>query len=597
MNTKKIVEFRNTEQKLLPSQVTPTTPGTYDLYPGFPLGDGKIDIGYGAIAEEIADQSAVIIDGYVGILWDNFRENIDLHLNDKGINPEWIDISDYMISEKQLKELKKPFLGGNDPIFGTRYTGDLSDFYEQEKLNQLTPESDADIRILFGSGAALATWDVPVLYVDLPKNELQYRSRAGSVTNLGINNTTDPKTMYKQFYFVDWVALNKHKAHLVDKIDWIIDEQRPDEPAIMSGSDFRLGLEKMSKNVFRPRPWFEPGVWGGQWCREHITQLPEDVPNYAWSFEMIVPENGLIFSSDNNVLEVSFDWLMYSHYEEVLGESADQFGYEFPIRFDFLDTVEGENLSLQCHPKPSFIREQFGESFTQDETYYILDCTSDAEVYLGFHEDIDPEKFRSDLERSAEQHTPVEVTDYVQTFPAEKHDLFLIPHETIHCSGEGNLVLEISATPYIFTFKMYDWLRVDLDGNPRPINIERAFENLNFERKGKRVEEKLLSKPEVIAENGDSRVIHMPTHEDHFYDIHRLEFSDDIEVETSGSCNVMSLVEGSSIILETKNGYKTRFNYAETFTIPAAAENYRLINESDQPAKVVKAFVKEEVHI
>jgi len=591
--------WREAIQELSPKQKESSTKGEYDLYPAFELESGVIDRGFTAIADKIKDYKQVAIDGYVGVLWKEFRGQLDESLRLNGIRAEWIDVSEAMLESEDIRRLVEPFLGGSDPIFGTRFDGELIDFFDRDKLKALNQkgQSGADITIFYGCGAALADSEAPIVYVDLPKNELQYRSKAQSVTNLGKDAPEDPKTMYKRFYFVDWVALNRHKKEILSEIDWIVDEQHPDEPAIMQADDFREALETMSKNYFRVRPWFEPGPWGGQWCKEHIPGLPQDAVNLAWSFELIAPENGLMFCSDKNLLETSFDWLMYQDKEAVVGDSADQFGYEFPIRFDFLDTVEGGNLSVQCHPKTSFIREEFGESFTQDETYYILDCKSDSEVYLGFREDIDATEFRTKLEQSVESQQPVEIKDYVQTFPSHKHDLFLIPNQTIHCSGQGNLVLEISATPYIFTFKMYDWLRLDLNGEPRDLNIERAFKNLNFERKGKKVEKDLISEPYVMEENGQSRVVHLPTHQAHFYDVHRFEFEDNIEAETDGSCHVMSLVEGSSIILETKDGLKTRFNYAETFVVPAAAESYTLINEGDGEAKVVKAFVKKGIEL
>jgi mannose-6-phosphate isomerase class I len=340
------------------------------------------------------------------------------------------------------------------------------------------------------------------------------------------------------------------------------------------------------------RPWFEPGPWGGQWIKARLPELAQEVPNYAWSFELIVPENGLVFESDSRLLEVSFDCLMYQEYRAVLGECAPHFRYEFPIRYDFLDTFAGGNLSVQCHPRPAYIRRHFGETFTQDECYYLLDCEPGAQVYLGFQAGVDPAEFKAELLRSAQTARPVEVTRFVQTVLARKHDLILIPNGTIHGSGRDNLVLEISATPYIFTFKMYDWLRLDLDGKPRALNIERAFENLYFDRQGEAVPRELVAQPREIAAGPDWRLIHLPTHPEHFYDVHRFEFSGLVEAETAGSCHVMSLVEGHSVVLETANSVRRRFHYAETFVIPAAAGRYRLVSPEGAPLKVVKTFMK-----
>jgi mannose-6-phosphate isomerase class I len=310
---------------------------------------------------------------------------------------------------------------------------------------------------------------------------------------------------------------------------------------------------------------------------------------------LIVPENGLVFESDGYLLELSFDFLMFAENKAVLGKHADIFGDEFPIRFDFLDTWNGGNLSIQCHPTLSYIRKTFGESITQDEAYYILDCKDDARVYLGFQENIDREKFRNVLENSRNNNTAVPIEEYVQVHRANKHELFLIPNGTVHSAGANNLVLEISATPYIFTFKMYDWVRLDLNGEPRAINIEHAFNNLDFERKGTDVKKELISKPCVIQEGTDWQLIHLPTHAAHFYDVHRFEFNSSVKVNTNGSCHVLMLVEGSSVEVRTADGTRTVFHYAETFVIPAATEEYTLTNLGKDRAKVVKAFLKDDI--
>ncbi|HYE57072.1 MAG TPA: class I mannose-6-phosphate isomerase, partial [Rhodothermales bacterium] len=469
------------------------------------------------------------------------------------------------------------------------------DFFDPERLRALAPDPEADVSIVYGCGAALSAWNALCVYVDVPKNEIQFRARAGTVVNLGASTPASAKETYKRCYFVDWVALNRHRARLLPHVDVFVDEQRPDEPVLMAGDDLRAALRAMGQGGFRVRPWFEPGPWGGQWIKQHVPQLPQDAPNYAWSFELIAPENGLAFESDGRRLEVAFDTLMHQEHHAVLGDVAGVFGFEFPIRFDFLDTVEGGNLSVQCHPRPAYIQEHFGERFTQDETYYILDARPGAQVYLGFQADAEPEAFRAALETSFHEGTPVDVERFVQVHPATRHDLFLIPSGTVHCSGRGNLVLEISATPYIFTFKMYDWLRLDLDGRPRPLNIDRAFDNLRFDRKGVRVAEELISRPRTIEAGPDWALVHLPTHAEHFYDVHRFDFATTVEADTEGACHVMNLVEGASVVLETASGVRQRFNYAETVVVSAAAGRYRLVNEGPAPARVVKAFVKPDV--
>jgi predicted NBD/HSP70 family sugar kinase/mannose-6-phosphate isomerase class I len=588
------IPARKSMQAMLPKRMAPASSAAYNIYPAESLGTGAIAEGYQTLARWIIEHRQVRLDGYAGIDWNLVRTNLCAALRAEGSRVHWFETSAWLKPETCIDALIKPFLGEPGSVWGTKTTLELGDLFVQDFEMWAPDAAGGDtVLILAGAGAGLTKWKTPIIYLDLPKNELQYRMRAGSATNLGGKSTGPNAEMYKRSYFVDWPLLNRHRRAISKDIAIVADGQHEENPNWAPVDAILRGMRSMAINLIRARPWFEPGVWGGRWMKQHIPALSREEINYAWSFELIAPENGIVFESDGLLLEIAFDWLMEWESTAVLGVDADRFKEEFPIRFDFLDTFGGGNLSIQCHPSLPYIKKHFGENITQDETYYILDCKPGAGVYLGFNEDIDPPAFKATLEKSQAANQAIDIEEYVQLLPAKKHDLFLIPNQTIHGAGINNLVLEISATPYIFTFKMYDWMRLDLEGMPRPINIAHAFHNLDFTRKGMKVQQELVSKPQLLQRDDHMQLELLPTHPEHFYSIHRITLTGSTRIGTEGRCHLLMLVEGKSLTVETSQGKTYVLHYAETFVLPAAAGEYTLTNTDTSPIIIIKSFVKQ----
>ena len=271
-----------------------------------------------------------------------------------------------------------------------------------------------------------------------------------------------------------------------------------------------------------------------------------------------------------------------------------RFGREFPIRFDFLDTMDGQNLSLQVHPLTEYIQKTFGMHYTQDESYYILDAEPDLCVYIGLKEGVDRKAMERDLRAAEKGEILFDAEKYVNRIPVKKHDHILIPAGTVHCSGKNAMVLEISATPYIFTFKLWDWGRVGLDGLPRPIHIDHGMKNIQWDRTTGWVMDNLVDRIRTVEESGDYRKEITGLHELEFIETVRYTTSSVFEVEMNDSVQQLNLVEGEKAVVESIDGSFAPFevHYAESFIIPSSVKKYRIRSCGGQ-IKVVAAYVRQ----
>jgi hypothetical protein len=495
---------------------------------------------------------------------------------------------------------------GDDPVFGRMSTIRLEDFFDEWKLakaRETVRDWKQGLLLIVGTGAALVSPEPELLvYADMARWEIQSRQRQNAIGNLGADNLEESASAkYKRAFFVDWRTADQLKKELLPKIDFLIDTNG-DVPKLIAGGALREGLHKIAHHPFRVVPYFDPGPWGGHWMEE-VCDLPKDVPNHAWCFDCVPEENSLLLGFGKACLEIPAIDLMFLHPRELLGQEIySRFGAEFPIRFDLLDTMGGGNLSLQVHPKTEYIRREFGMNYTQDESYYLLDAGTDGSVYLGLKPSVDAEAMIRDLLLAQNGGPQFRAAEYVNQFPARKHDHFLIPAGTVHCSGKNSMVLEISATPYIFTFKLWDWGRLGLDGLPRPIHIDHGQANIVWSRDTNWVRRNLINRIERIGDGPAWREERTGLHELQFIETRRHWFTGPTPHDTSGTVNVINLVEGMEATVESPNGSFDPFivHYAETFIVPASVGKYTIRPSGDslgQRCGTIKAFVRSsELH-
>lgn len=512
-----------------------------------------------------------------------------------------LNAREWMRPEAELKALTGRLMT-DDVLFGHVTHLRMTDYFDADKLDEaraLIKSADGQV-VVVGTGAAMFSTpeESLLVYADMARWEIQQRFRRHEVKALGVDNRAEAVSLqYKRGLFNDWRICDYYKDKLFHRVDFWLDTHVKDTPKLIDRDTFFRGIETTVRTPFRVVPFFDPAPWGGQWMKE-VCDLDREKPNFGWCFDCVPEENSLYFEVNGVRFELPSVDLVLLKSTELLGEAVEsRFGKDFPIRFDFLDTMGGGNLSLQVHPTTQFIRESFGMAYTQDESYYLLDAGDDAVVYLGVKNGVDKEAMIDDLRKAQRGEIVFDAEKYVNKIPAKKHDHYLIPGGTVHCSGAGSMVLEISSTPNIFTFKLWDWQRLGLDGKPRPINVERGKHVINWNRNTDYVHSHLRNRFRVVAE-GDGWVEERTgLHPNEFIETRRHRFSKPVLHHTEGSVNVFNLIEGEEAVVESPDKAFPPFvvHYAETFIIPASVGSYTITPTGRSTGKecmTIKAYVR-----
>ncbi|MBG9377335.1 class I mannose-6-phosphate isomerase [Panacibacter sp. DH6] len=540
----------------------------------------------------------VAIECYHGVL----AKEIIKHINQE-LQPALLLQSNAAFKDEQaIAAMVQPFVT-DDPVFGYITSLELADYFDETRLQEMRTAvaGSSGVTVITGAGATIVAGQPDVLiYADMPRWEIQLRFRRDAVGNLGKTNKTDTFAYkYKHAYFVDWRVCDKHKKHIFSTIDYILDTTIEENPKLITAAALQDAMQQVVTRPFRVVPFFDPGPWGGQWLKE-VCDLDRSAQNFAWGFDCVPEENSLMLRFQHEVVEVPSVNVVFFQPQALLGKQVyNAFGDEFPIRFDFLDTMEGGNLSLQVHPLKEYIREKFGMPYTQDESYYFLDAKDEAFVYLGLKESVEPAAMVAELESAQKGEAPFDAEKYVQKWQVRKHDHVSIPAGTVHCSGANTVVLEISATPYIFTFKLWDWGRMGLDGKPRPISLEHGKNVIQWDRTTNWTKDNIRSLVQPVAEGDGWREERTGLDEHSFIETRRHWFTKTVAHNTNGVVNVLNLIEGREAIVESPSNAFEPFviHYAETFIVPAAVGEYtvRPHGESEgHQCATMKAYVRTE---
>lgn len=566
--------------------------------------------GNAAVAKKLLanNPKLILLDGYVGADFCSLINNIRELLPGKKI--ELVSFAEAYRSSEELENALTDSLPEDrviDPIllFGKSHHVDTSSLVDATKLSSLSEKvhslkQNADLVILYGQAAALPELskvaDVSAFLDVTPMNAV-LRVNARRCGALGDARERTLRYLWRRLYYFDYEIMMLHRKELIDsgRINYYIDSNQEENLKLIALEDLKKVFSIQLKSPFRCTPVYLEGVWGGQFVKQ-LRNLPEDMRNCAWVFDMIPNEVSLQIKVGGTTFNIPFSTFFKATGKELMGEeSVNRFGYIFPIRFNYDDTYGGNgNMSIQVHPPQKYNQENFGEPFQQDESYYCVK-TAGSKTYQGFQDDCDIEEFFRCIDKAEKEYIPFDYDKYVNSFPSEQGDQYLLPGGTIHASGRNQVILEIgSYTIGSYTFKLYDYLRKDLDGTPRPIHSIHGKNVLVTDRRRSKIDGWLRPKPQTIREGDGWKEEIVGECDLIYFSLRRLSFDHNISDCTNGKFHVLTLVEGDEVLVYSKANPECCFHqkFMDIVVVPASMGEYGIINLGKTPCKVHKTLLK-----
>ena len=315
-------------------------------------------------------------------------------------------------------------------------------------------------------------------------------------------------------------------------------------------------------------PILKEKIWGGNKIETILKHNISPLKNCGESWEVsgIVDDESVVangFLAENNLNE-----LLEIYLTDLVGEkNYEKYGLGFPLLIKFIDAQD--NLSVQVHPDDAFAQEKYGQN-GKTEMWHVIQADEGAGLYVGFSQMITAQQYMDAVENGT-------LENYLKFYPVKAGDTFMIPAGTVHAIGKGVLLAEIQQ-PSDITFRIYDWNRVDANGERRELHTEEAFEAIHSEEN--LGDFKVKYTPE---KNKTVTLVHSP-----YFNTNLLEM--DMQVEKSfvnlDSFVIYMCLEGSTFLVSDDN--KERLETGEVVLVPAEIDRLTII--PDPKAKLLEVY-------
>ena len=572
------------------------------------------------LADRAAKEGVVVaLDGYTTANWTVFVNLIARECCLLGLGFEAIDANAATLkSGKEIDAIIDPLLIWDtkiDPtlLYGKVYKGGyqgLMDEARTEAFKKAVPASRqaGKISVVYGYGSLIPElrelYDVKVFF-DLTPMKSMLRIRRGEYSNLGKERPGIINRTIRRCYYCDFecAVRNRHELWENNVPDWYVLDNDPQNLQLMPFGTFSDICAQLVKYPFRAKPCYLEGVWGGSYMKK-LRNLPDEMRNAAWVFDFIPMEVSVVVEAGDENLDINYCSFVHKEGVNLMGgDCVKKFEGYFPIRFNWDDSYHSTgNMSIQCHSGGEYNVKNYNEFGRQDESYYVVVTGHDAKTFIGFRDDADIPQFFRDIEAADTEHKPCDYMKYVSYEESKPGLQVMLPAGTIHSSGRNQVILEIgSLTIGSYTYKMYDYLRLDFDGKQRPIHTRLGEENVRQDRRYSVIHdpespEYIVQKPRLAASGEGWEEYILGENPQVYFSLRRLEFEKKCEQDTGGKLfHVLTLVDGDAVRVRSVRHPERYFDlqFMDIVCVPADMGRYVIENLGREPVMVHKTCLRE----